>query len=203
MNGVYANSITSNIFPYVKLAILSYLFIYLPFKNLAHRKEDYYRRYHIKPNTPNLFGLVSRASISGMCRNYLDSCVLVRGRLFTRSLNASVRSIEREKSKKIAVERVSPPGKFLQSYGDQGKVRDFLGHLIYLFRLSAAGCRDTTRPITDKVFTGVSTRYCSTEMAFVSDGTAPLSTAVNMSDLTGGVKNSARITYYPKIAREL
>lgn len=92
-----------------------------------------------------------------MCRNYLDSRVPLRDGLFTRSLNATVRRIDGEKSKKaapekIAVKRVSLPGKFLQSYGDQGKVRVFWDTAYIYFRVSAAGCRDTTHLITDKVF---------------------------------------------------
>lgn len=63
--------------------------------------------------------------------------------------------------------------------------------------------RDTTYLITDKVSSEVLTRYCSTEMAFVSDATARLSTIVNMADLTRGVRNSAKISYYPKIVSEL
>lgn len=88
---------------------------------------------------------------------------------------------------------------------NQGKVCDFrrTTYISYISFAYLPRCRDTTYLITDKVSSKVLTRYCSTEMAFVSDTTTPLFAAINMADLTHCVTNSARISYYPKIVSEL
>lgn len=199
MNGIHVNSMRPNVL---------YEIIFWSTYPSVRCNKDYYRRYYVKPIALNFLWLASRASIFGVCRDYPDSRISSRAD-FSLGVQTPVYVASGEKNRRRRRPRKLPSNAFLLPRGscnlisDEGKVRDFW-HTAYISSAYLPGCRDTTRLITDKDFLPRSqTRYCSTEMAFLSDGTTPLSTAVNMSDLTGGVRNSARISYYPKIVSEL